>query len=695
MNMMSSDALVRNLDVKPLNRRPVGPKPKTIVNEQPQKTFGLRDVPIRIKIGFLIVLGILMFAATATIHFYGELRSGEVAEHAGLLRETNKLINQIDMALLRSEVAYHQYPALRDKASQHFDMAINDAKTNIGSLSVVLHKVIPDTDTQSLPGRFSTLQEQYLSHEGARNQVGMSGNEGLRGELAKSLLVIEKELASWPNMNAINAKLRSVQRYEQTFLIAPTDENLGRLRKALNEFDFALFGSSLDASTIDDLAKHLASYSQNLNVYIEAIGHRDQQKKALEAGFVSLAGELSQLKNLAADAQLKIDRDNQAVRTETSNLLYGAGSLILLVFIVLSAVIAHSIYSPVRRSVDALTKLAEGDRDVRMPGVTRRDEMGEMARAFAIFRKNADEVRVAQAREQQMQDRAKKDRQQMMEHLSSEFENRVRKVASALKTAAENINDDARRMINDAMESDRQGQEVAAEITLSSESLARIVETNQRLSESGRWVSERIGETTIMVEKVSTESGAASHKVNDLGRSAEEVQRVVELIDGIAEQTNLLALNATIEAARSADGKGFAVVAHEVKSLANETSKATGEIEELVTTIREQAKQSVAASGEVKKGIGSLNEISLSVSEAMGEQIAANTDISNAVNAAVNGNDSVRVKLSQMTEAMERTTASGKSLLDAGEELSLQSKRLEEELGAFLTELRKDSEAIS
>lgn len=696
MNMMTSDVLLRTAGI---NKKDVSKNKGKSIEEGGQKTkrlLGLRDVPIRIKIGFLIVLGILMFAATASIYFYGEVQSTDIAEKSGNLRKTSKLVNQIEMDLLRTEIAYHQYPVLRNKAVQSFNHAVDDAKSNLTRLAQVIDRVVPDAGIKTLPDAFGSLQKKFVSHVDARNQVGMSGKEGLRGDLAKSLLVIEKELASWPNMNAINGKLRGVQRFEQAFMISASDEDLGRLKKALNEFDFALFGSSLDQTTIGELSKHLTAYGQHLDTYIEAIVERNKKQDNLEGAFVALSQQLAFLKGAVAKTQQNIDQANRVVRQQTSNLLYGAGSAILLIFIVLSAVIAHSIYSPVRRSVDALTKLAEGDRDARMPGVSRRDEMGEMARAFAIFKKNADDVRVAQAREQEMQEKAKKERRQMMEHLAGEFENRVRKVARTLKSAADNINDDAHRMIGDAMESDRQGKEVVIEIAQAAENLGRIVSTNQRLSESGQWVSQRIAESTSMVERVASESGAAADKVHNLEQSAEQVHRVVEIIQGIAEQTNLLALNATIEAARAGDaGKGFAVVAHEVKSLATETSNATGEIENLVNAIREQAGLSVKASEEVKGGVGSLNEISTSVSEAMNEQVAANGDISNAVQAAVHGNDSVRDKLDLMTCAMERTTNSGNSLLQAGEELSHQSKRLEEELSAFLTELRKDSQAMA
>jgi methyl-accepting chemotaxis protein len=116
--------------------------------------------------------------------------------------------------------------------------------------------------------------------------------------------------------------------------------------------------------------------------------------------------------------------------------------------------------------------------------------------------------------------------------------------------------------------------------------------------------------------------------VAHLTGSSEEIGKVVKVITGIAEQTNLLALNATIEAPRAGEaGKGFAVVANEVKELAQETARATGEVSAQVDAIQADARAVVAALADIERIVGRINETQGVIGGVLTEQSAVTRDI--------------------------------------------------------------------
>ncbi|MFZ0809986.1 MAG: methyl-accepting chemotaxis protein, partial [Bradyrhizobium sp.] len=200
----------------------------------------------------------------------------------------------------------------------------------------------------------------------------------------------------------------------------------------------------------------------------------------------------------------------------------------------------------------------------------------------------------------------------------------------------------------------------------------------RQVQESARIASEAVDQARM-----------TNGRVGKLSEAAARIGDVVELINTIAAQTNLLALNATIEAARAgAAGRGFAVVASEVKALAEQTSKATGEIAQQIDGIQSATRDSVGAIKEISGTIERLSEISSTIAAAVEEQGAATQEISRNVQQAALGTMQVSSHITDVEHGASETGSASSQVLSAAQSLSNDSNRLKLEVGKFLSSVR-------
>ena len=213
----------------------------------------------------------------------------------------------------------------------------------------------------------------------------------------------------------------------------------------------------------------------------------------------------------------------------------------------------------------------------------------------------------------------------------------------------------------------------------------RLTGTAEELASSIAEISRQVAPSATFTAEAVEASRSTDGVVLALAESARKIGEVVGLISDIAGQTNLLALNATIEAARAGDaGKGFAVVASEVKSLASQTTRATGQISQQITQIQDATYEAVNSIRSIAARIGTISEIAIAIGAAIEEQGSAMQEIVRNVQQAARGTHEVTFNIGGVSEGAATIGATATQVLGAAGALSRQAGQLSSEVGQFI-----------
>ena len=350
---------------------------------------------------------------------------------------------------------------------------------------------------------------------------------------------------------------------------------------------------------------------------------------------------------------------------------------------------SRSIVPPIRQMTGTMDKLASGDTSVAVPGVGRKDEIGDMASAVQVFKDNMIETERLRAEQAAMEQRAAIERKAAMHKLADEFQAAVGEIVETVSSASTELEAAAGTLTKTADTTQKLSGVVAAASEQASANVQSVASATEEMASSVSEIARQVQESSRIASEAVTQAEKTDARIAELSQAAARIGDVVKLITAIAEQTNLLALNATIEAARAGEaGKGFAVVASEVKQLAAQTAKATDEIGTQIHGMQSATADSVSAIKEIGSTIARIAEIASTIAAAVEEQGAATQEIARNVGEAAKGTAQVASNIVDVNHGAGETGSASTQVFASAQSLSSESNHLKIEVEKFLATVR-------
>jgi methyl-accepting chemotaxis protein len=430
---------------------------------------------------------------------------------------------------------------------------------------------------------------------------------------------------------------------------------------------------------------------------------QDELKSVFEGGHLrrdaTLNGRpaalyLGQIRNYAGQAVAVIELVKDTTEYEAAsassqrNLVLGTIA-ILVAAALLAFLLGRGMSRPLTAITAVMNRLSSGDTEVTIPGGDRKDELGTMASAVDVFRRNMIEARSLREAQEAAKQQAELEKKALQRQMADRFEADVKSVVGAVALATKDMQRVAAEITASVNGTSAQAAAAAAASEEASASVNTVAAATEELASSVAEIGRQVTHSSDVADAAVTKAGQTTEMVGSLAAASEKIGDVLRLIGAIASQTNLLALNATIEAARAGEaGRGFAVVASEVKALASQTAKATEEIAGQVTAIQSSTGNCAAAIGGISDTIRQISGIATTIAAAVEEQGSATREIARSVQQVAAGTSEVAVNVAGASQAAEQSRALADTVLVASSELSQHASTLFDSVDTFLAGLR-------
>ncbi|MGJ4930575.1 methyl-accepting chemotaxis protein [Bradyrhizobium sp. HKCCYLS2038] len=644
------------------------------------------------KIMAIALIGVSALAAFGTIYLVGNRSQETSRQLADNARAAADLNQKLLTDLLEARRAEKDFLLRRDQkyAARHAELstAIKRELDELGAISRSFEQAALGDRIATVVKGFATYNTEFSATEQAENRLGLNETLGLSGSLRSAVHDIEAKLKE-VNDPRLTSGMLTLRRHEKDFMLRRDPKYITELKAAAAEFGKAIAGADLAPSTKADIGQKLDKYQKDFLSWTDGSQDAARHSAAMSKAFAEIEPVIAEIgKTVGRQYSMAQTAAAETSNTVKQGMLVTLGISLLLVGGA-SFLIGRGISNAIRSMVQAMTRLAGGDSSIRIPGLGRRDEIGEMAGAVEVFKTNMIEAERLRAEQAEVEQRQLQQRKADMAALADGFETAVGEIIETVSSASTELEASATTLTRNA----QHGQSLATTVASASEEAAAGVQSvasaTEELSASVNEISRQVQESARIAGEAVGQARRTNERVSELSKAATRIGDVVELINTIAGQTNLLALNATIEAARAGDaGRGFAVVASEVKALAEQTAKATGEIGQQIASIQSATAESVDNIREVSGTIERLSHISSTIAAAIEEQGAATQDISRNVQHTAQGTQRVSDNIVEVQHGATETGSASAQVLSAAQSLSEESNRLKLEVGRFLETVR-------
>ena len=277
-----------------------------------------------------------------------------------------------------------------------------------------------------------------------------------------------------------------------------------------------------------------------------------------------------------------------------------------------------------------------------------------------------------------------------IKHSTDDLQSKVNQLATSVSASASQLRLATETMSSVADRTSEQAESASNASQMAADNIQAAAMSTRELTGSIEEISRQVGQSTRITVAAVSEAERTNVLVQGLAETVGRIGDVVKLIKDIAAQTNLLALNATIEAARAGDaGRGFAVVASEVKTLANQTAKATEDIAAQITSVQTATQEAVGAIQGIGATIGKISEIATVIAGAVEEQGAASQEIARSVQQAAASGATVHDNIRVVSTAAAETEQTAHALLTGAGDLVNGVEALQQELSGLSNQVTR------
>jgi methyl-accepting chemotaxis protein len=535
---------------------------------------------------------------------------------------------------------------------------------------------------------YDDYQRHFAGLSSARIKLGLKESLGLEGSLRGSVHDIEDALKALESP-ALTVTMLMMRRHEKDFMLRGEAKSGDDMKKRAAEFSSQLAAANMPAATRSDLLQKLTGYQRDFFAWMATAQLVDTEQKAVSQAFATIEPVINSVAEAINQSGEKARVAEIDARRATTLRMEIAMAVIVSCVGLLALLIARGIVGPLSRLSLGMKQLADGDFNLELPGLGRKDEVGEMAQAVENFKVKAEQKARDDAEAQGAARDALTRRQEEIDQLIGFFGRSMNGSFKSLSAASADMALTSTSLETAAHTTRTQAAQVLGEVGQTSMNIETVAAASQQLSASIVEIGRQAGESSRGSAEAMTQTGHVVGKVDELRHAAEQIGSVVKLINSIAGQTNLLALNATIEAARAGEsGRGFAVVAGEVKALAEQTAKATSDIASQVASIQSATNGAADAIGGIAATIRGVNVTANAIAAAVEQQGAATREIARSIESVTVNASSSAAGMERVQSAVDVTTDSAAEVKRTSSALAAETAMLSGEVDDFLASLR-------